>query len=125
MSIKFTAACWHEIKSKLPDIYSLQILFQNIELNRFNSKIDSLFIIFQVFPKDYPARTVKEYKSVKRKTNTLELYLVLDYDRIMQSPDSENMEYIKQVFLQGCETFLKPLKNFDYTGFMQQIKTCI
>ncbi len=54
---------------------------------------------------------------MRRKTKTLELYLVLDYNRIMQGTDEENLQHIKEVFLQGYATFLKEMKGFDWEGF--------
>jgi len=84
-----------------------------------------LIIIFQAFPKDYPARKVLEYKIQRRKTKTLELYLILDYERIMQGTDPENLQHIKEVFVKGCETFLKPLKEFKWEEFNNQIQNIL
>ena len=39
----------------------------------------------------------------------------------MASEDRENLAHLKSVFLQGCETFLKPLKDFDYDTFVLKI----
>jgi len=51
----------------------------------------------------------------------LELYLVLDYEKIGAGTDIENLAHIKDVFLKGCEAFLKPLKGFNYDGFIANI----
>ncbi len=56
---------------------------------------------------------------MRRKTKTLELYLVLDYERIMQGTEEENLQHIKEVFVTGSETFLKPLKGFDWNAFVK------
>jgi len=120
-SIKFSSAFWHEIEPKLLIYEKLKDNFINIDIKNF-SEIDKLIIIFQAFPKDYPARKVLEYKIQRRKTKTLELYLILDYERIMQGTDPENLQHIKEVFLKGCETFLKPLKDFKYKEFETKIK---
>jgi len=120
-SIKFTSAFWHEIETKLLVYEKLKDNFINIDIKNF-SEIDKLIIIFQAFPKDYRARKVLEYKIQRRKTKTLELYLILDYERIMQGTDPENLLHIKEVFLKGCETFLKPMKEFNYIEFETKIK---
>ena len=124
-NLKFTTAYWFPIEQKLNIYKQLSISFNEFELNLYTNEIDKIGIIFQCFPKDIKSRTVKEFKSLKRKTKVLELYLVLDYDRIMQGTDHENLEYLKAVFLQGCETFLKPLKDFDYNRFINEVKTLL
>jgi len=116
-NIKFTGAFWHEIKEKVNIYKELKKLLSSFDLSPYNNDSFDLFIVFQAFPKDYPARKVEEFKIQRRKTNTVELYLVLNYERVMQSSYEENLTYIKDVFLKGCETFLKPLKGFKWEEF--------
>jgi len=111
-----------DILINLPDLHNE---LKNIDISKYTDKITAIGLIFECFPKIDPTATFKEFKSLKRKTKVLELYLVLDYDRIVQGSDQENLEYIKEVFLQGCETFLKPLKDFDYNGFINEVKTAL
>jgi len=120
-AINFTAAFWHEIEKKLLVFDTLNEYLKTFDLSNYNNNTFDLIIVFQAFPKDYPARKVKEYKIQRRKTKTLELYLILDYERIMQGTDPENLNHIKEVFLKGCETFLKPLKDFRWEEFIQKI----
>jgi len=121
-NIKFTGAFWHEIKEKVNIYKELKKLLSSFDLSPYNNDSFDLFIVFQAFPKDYPARKVLEYKIQRRKTKTLELYLVLDYERIMQGSDEENLNLIKEVFVKGCETFLKPMKGFRWEEFEEQLK---
>jgi len=120
--INFTAAFWHEIENKLLIFDTLNDYFNSFDLSNYNNNAFDLVIVFQAFPKDYPARKVEEYKIQRRKTKTLELYLILDYERIMQGTDEENLKLIKEVFLKGCETFLKPMKDFNYIDFSEKLK---
>ncbi len=62
---------------------------------------------------------------MRRKTRTLELYFVLDYERIMQGTDKENLQNIKDVFMEGCKTFLKEMKNFDWDSFEKELAPAI
>ncbi len=93
-----------------------------LKISIYTNSFTTLFIIFQCFPKDIKSRKVEEFKTMRRKTKTLELYLVLDYERIMQGSDEENLQHIKEVFVKGCETFLKPLKEFKWKEFEEQLK---
>jgi len=121
-NIGFTAAYWHEIKEKI-DVYNeLENILNSFDLCAFNQELFKLLIVFQCFPKDTKSRKVEEYKIQRRKTSTLELYLVLNYERIIQGSDEENLTYIKEVFLKGCETFLKPQKGFKWEGFEAKMK---
>ena len=43
----------------------------------------------------------------------------------MQGADIENLQHIKEVFLQGCETFLKPMKSFDWENFEKEIRIAL
>jgi len=115
--IKITEAYFQPVGKKLNITVDFENEMQSIDLKEFTNQFETLFIIFQCFPKDTKSRKVEECKIQRRKTNTLELYLVLDYEQIMQGSDGENLTYIKEVFLKGCETFLKPLKGFDWERF--------
>jgi len=117
----FTAAYHTEIKRKIAIFDSLNILFSSFSILEFTNSFNEITIVFQSFKPD-SHRTAKEYKTMRRKTKTLELYLILDYEHIMQSTDPENLQHIKEVFLKGCETFLKPLKDFKWKEFEEQLK---
>jgi len=122
-NFEITIATNEFANNKLDIVLNLRNKLNNsIKLSDFTSNIETLFIIFQCFPKDTKSRKVEEFKTMRRKTKTLELYLVLDYERIMQGTDEENLLHIKEVFLKGCETFLKPLKGFDWEGFEGKVK---
>jgi len=121
-AFEFTTASTEEIFKKLDFCISLNTKFKNLRILDFTNSLNKIFFVFQAYPKDFQAFKAKEYKIMRRKTKTLELYLILDYERIMQSTDPENLQHIKEVFLKGCETFLKPLKDFKYNEFETKIK---
>ncbi len=120
-TINFTASYWKEISDKIKIYKDLQGKMENIDIVSYTSKFEMVLIIFQAYPKDYPARKVETFKKMRRKTKTLELYLVLDYELIIHGTDEENLQHIKEVFLQGCTTFLKEMKGFDWEGFKKGI----
>ncbi len=121
-NIEITDAYYFPIGEKLNCISNIRDKVEDLIIKDYTNLFDNLFIIFQAYPKDFPAFNAKEYKIMRRKTKTLELYLILDYERIMQGTDPENLNHIKEVFLKGCETFLKPLKEFKWNEFEVQIK---
>ncbi len=120
-SIKITGAGDENSSIKIIDTGMLKSQLEFVNIKQYTNSIDILFIIFQCFSADNP-RKVLEYKIQRRKTKTLELYLILDYERIMQGTDEENLNHIKEVFLKGCETFLKPIKDFKWEEFEEQLK---
>jgi len=120
-TIKFTSASWHEIGSKIDVVITFYQSFTNFEITPFSENLNGIFVIFQAFPKTIQ-RKVLEYQIMRRKTKVLELYLILDYERIMQGSDQENLQHIKEVFVKGCETFLKPLKGFRWEEFEEKLK---
>ena len=120
-TIFFSAALHEEIKDKIFIYQKLEMINNFINLKNYTNSLNELIIIFQAINPKSP-RKVTEFKRLRRKTKTLELYLILDYERIMQGTDPENLQHIKEVFLKGCETFLKPLKEFKYNEFETKIK---
>jgi len=121
-NIEITEAYYFPIAEKLNCISSIRDKIEDFIINDYTNLFSNLFVIFQAYPKDFQAFKAKEYKIMRRKTKVLELYLILDYERIMQGTDPENLQHIKEVFLKGCETFLKPLKEFKYNEFETKIK---
>jgi len=119
-SIKVTGAGDVNSSTRIINTGMLKSELENIDLTQFTNSLNTLFIIFQCFSLDNP-RKVEEFKTMRRKTKTLELYLILDYERIMQGSDQENLLHIKEVFVKGCETFLKPLKDFKWEEFETKI----
>jgi len=120
-TIEVTEAYYAPIKEKLFITSVINDKLKTIQLNEYSLNLDFILIIFQCFPKDFKSIKPQEYKRLRRKTKTLELYLILDYERIMQGTDEENLNHIKEVFLKGCETFLKPLKGFKWEEFETKI----
>jgi hypothetical protein len=120
-SIKITGAGDENSSIKIIDTGMLKSQLEFVNIKQYTNSIDILFIIFQCFSADNP-RKVLEYKIQRRKTKTLELYLILDHERIMQGTDEENLNHIKEVFVKGCETFLKPIKDFKWEEFEEQLK---
>jgi len=120
-TIFFTTAYWHEIEQKLNIYKVFADNFIDINIKLFSNQFNELFFVFQCFPLT-SSRKVEEFKTLRRKTKPLELYLILDYERIMQGTDEENLLHIKEVFLKGCETFLKPLNDFKWEEFELKIK---
>jgi len=121
--LQFNIACHKEISNKI-NIDFFYNTFDNFPLENYTNILNSIVIIFQAINPQSP-RKVEEYKRMRRKTKTLELYLILDYERMMQGTDPENLQHIKEVFLKGCETFLMPLKDFKWKEFNDEIQKII
>jgi len=119
MKIDFTSAYDEAIENKIK-VY--RVLKQIGKIDFSYTVFNEVLIFFQCFPKDIKSRKVEEFKTLRRKTKTLELYLILDYERMVQGTDPENLQHIKEVFLNGCETFLKPLKDFKWQEFSEEIQ---
>jgi len=121
-NIYFTTAHHQEIEHKL-DVYE-KLDLKTISIAEF-SNLSKLVIIFQAFKPESKAMVAKERKTLRRKTKTLELYLMLDYERIMQGSDQENLQHIKEVFVKGCETFLKPMRGFRWEEFESKVREAL
>ncbi len=121
-SIDINTAYWHEIENKLAVCDIVKTSFQEFSLLTPDKNMFDLLVILQAYPFNFQAFKAKQFKKMRRKTKTLELYLVLDYERIMQSSDEENLAHVKTVFMQGCEKFLKPMKGFDLETFNEEIQ---
>ena len=120
-NIGISSASTEDVYSKLDMKANLHELLIKIDFSKYISKYERLFVIFQCFPKDIKTRKVETFKKIRRKTKTLELYLVLDYDKIMNGNDTENLAHIKDVFIHGCGIFLKPMKGFDFDAFNKEL----
>jgi len=120
-TLNFSAAIHTEIKEKVFIYKQLRILFQDFDISKFSSTLKEVVIIFQAINPKSP-RKVLEYQIMRRKTKVLELYLILDYERIMQGTDPENLLHIKEVFLKGCETFLKKNKRNNLKNKRNNLK---
>ena len=119
-TINITAAASDDTADKLIHSGLLKHDIEQIDILNYTQAISELFIVFQCFPQDNP-RKVEQFKRLRRKTKILELYLVLDYERIINGTDEEILSYMKEVFIKGCETFLKPMKDFDWEGFYKEV----
>ncbi len=121
----FTAAYNKEIRDNISVYENMNLLFSNFSILEFTSSLNEITVIFQSFNPDSKVMKPQERKTLRRKTKTLELYLILDYEKIMNGTDPENLNHIKEVFLKGCETFLKPLKDFRWEEFNDEIQKII
>ncbi len=119
-TLKFTTSATQEGSKKIDSFNVLNQLFLNFQFNI--SNLAEILIVFKAFPTNDVLHKNESFSRLRRKTKTLELYLVLDYERIMQGSDEENLQHIKEVFLKGCETFLKPMKGFRWEEFEEQLK---
>jgi len=123
-SIRFTAAYDEKTQTRVLIYQSLNTIFQTIGFQTYVQGFEKLGVVFQCFEPSEKI-VIKQTKSLRRKTKTLELYLVLDYERIMQGSDQENLLHIKEVFVKGCETFLKPLKEFKWEEFESKVREAL
>ncbi len=117
--LRFTTSATEESSKKIDCFNVLNQLFLDFQFNI--SNLSEILIVFKAFPANDALHKNEVFSRMRRKTKTIELYLILDYEKIMNGTDPENLNHIKEVFLKGCETFLKPLKGFKWNEFMQAI----
>ena len=118
--IRFTSICWKDANSKINIVADAGALYSNFDFDFQLNSLLGLCFVFQAFPKNYPI-PVNEYTIHRRKTKVLEIYLILDYEKLMAGTDAENLRHVKEVFVHGCEKFLKPMKGFRYEEFLTSI----
>lgn len=103
-----------------PKLSIKNVLFEKlkgIDFKQFTTAFERLYVVFQCFPPGTKSRKVEEYKVMRRNAPVLELYLVLDYEKVLQGTDNDNLAYMIDVLIKGCEKYLKSLNDFDWPAF--------
>lgn len=119
---EFTIATKEEISSKLDVFKELQSLFnENLKISDYSEIYKSIFMIYQCFPENSPYFSAKESIKIRRKTNVIEIYSLLDYDEIMLADEKKIMSMMSETYLNSIQLHLK-MKGFNQEKFYVNIQ---
>jgi len=91
------------------------VLCQSLRLTDYTTKFSTLFVIFQCFAPDSNF-VAAEKVTIRRKTNVIELYLLMDYNNVMKA-DKQTMKLLyTQTYKDAILRLLHP-NDFDGNAF--------
>jgi len=103
----------------------LEIDFNNqFSIVNYTSKYKSLFVVVQCFRPENIYFVPQDKTIFRKKTNTLELYIILDYNQAISADESS----LKSLFSQSISTSIqKNLKTNDFNNllFINNLKSLI
>jgi len=118
---EFTTASNEIISSKLDIFKNLQtILNNNLNLVNYTQIVTSIFMIYQCFPANSQYFKAKDYKRIRQKNSVIEIYSLLDYDKIMISNPKEIQIILWQTYLNSITNHLK-IKDFNQQKFYSDV----
>ncbi|MFN8254165.1 MAG: hypothetical protein U0W24_00655 [Bacteroidales bacterium] len=114
---EFTTATKEEITSKLDVFKELQTLFnERLKISDYTEIYTSIFMVYQCFPENSPYFNAKAYSRIRRKTNVIEIYSLVDYDAILKADENKIKSLLSETYLSSINQFLK-IKGFNYEQF--------
>ena len=96
------------------------LLNRKLKLNDYCETVSSLFVIFQCFDPTNEYVQVKEQVKFKRKTKVIELYLLLDYDKVKQADKKAMLQILANAYIKGISLLTKR-KGFDIELFYKDV----
>ena len=122
---EFTTATKEEISSKLDVFKELQTLFnERLKISDYSEIYTSIFMVYQCFPSNSPYFSAKDSKKIRRKTNVIEIYSLLDYDKILLSDEKQIKYMMSETYLNSIHLHLK-LKGFNHEKFYTDVQKLI
>jgi len=114
---EFTTATKEELTSKLDVFKELQTLFnENLKISDYTEIYTSIFMVYQCYPTKSPYFNAKAYSRIRKKTNVIEIYSLVDYDTILKADENKVKSLLSETYLSSINQFLK-IKGFDYERF--------
>jgi hypothetical protein len=95
-------------------------LNENLILSNYTTKFSTLFMIFQCFEPENPYFNAKDYKVLRRKTQSLELYSLVDYNEANLAGEKKMKSLLCDTYLKSVETHLKG-KDFAFEQFIKDL----
>ena len=124
-NFEFTTATKEEITSKLDIFKELQTLFnEKLKISDYSEIYSSIFMVYQCFPTNSPYFNAKDYKRIRRKTNVIEIYSLLDYDKILLAGEKKIRTILSETYLNSIEKHLK-IKNFNHLQFYKDVQNIL
>jgi len=119
---EFTTATKEEITSKLDVFKELQTLFnERLKISDYTEIYTSIFMVYQCFPTNSPYFNAKAYSRIRRKTNVIEIYSILDYETILNVDVDKVKTILSETYLNSINQYLNK-KGFDYDKFYTDIQ---
>lgn len=97
------------------------LLNKELQLKSYCDTITSLFVVFQCFDPENDYIKPKAYQKLRRKTKVIELYLLLDYNKIKQADKATTLQILAENYISGVSEVLKR-KDFNIIEFTDVVK---
>ena len=122
---EFTTATKEEITSKLDVFKDFQSSFnENLKISDYSEIYTSIFMIYQCYPANYKYFNALDTKKIKRTTKVIEIYSILDYDKIQIADEKKIKSILAETYLNSIEKHLK-IKDFKHELFLKDIKNLL
>ncbi len=119
---EFTTATKEELTSKLDVFKELQTLFnENLKISDYSEIYTSIFMVYQCFPENSSYFNAKAYSHIRRKTNVIEIYSLLDYETILNTDTNKVKTILSDTYLNSINQYLK-IKGFNHEEFHNDVK---
>ena len=105
-------------KIKSVDVRILTLL-SNLTIQNYTTYTKIITILVALAPISFPE---KERLVVRKKFNKLEIYINLDYKKLLVSTETETLQLIAQTYLLAIERFLMHRKDFDAKKFYTDVE---
>ena len=105
-------------KIKSVDIKILTLL-SNLTIQNYTTYTKIITVLVALAPISFPE---KERLVVRKKFNKLEIYINLDYEKLLVSTETETLQLIAQTYLLAIERFLMKRKDFDAKKFYTDVE---
>ncbi len=119
---EFTTATNEEISSKLDVFKELQTLFnERLKISDYTELYTSIFMVYQCFPENSPYFNAKAYSRIRRKTNVIEIFSLLDYETILNADAINIKTILSETYLYSINQYLK-VKGFNHEQFYLDVR---
>jgi hypothetical protein len=100
----------------------LQTLFnENLKISNYTEIYTSIFMVYQCFPVNSPYFNAKAYRRIRRKTNVIEIYSLLDYETILNADEIKIKTILSVTYLNSINQHLK-IKGFNHEQFYLDVQ---
>jgi len=105
-------------KIKSVDVRILTLL-SNLTIQNYTTYTKIITVLVALAPISFPE---KERLVVRKKFNKLEIYINLDYEKLLSSTETETLQLIAQTYLAAIDRFLMKRKDFDAKKFYADVE---
>jgi len=98
-----------------------RLLNENLKLSDYTEKFSTLFMIFQCFDSENLYFYVKDYKVLRRKSHSMELYSLVSYNEAIHADEKRMKTILFNTYLASVESHLNT-KDFRLSIFLKDLK---